>query len=61
MAISMAIGIGMQAVIVAIATTRIPFGGRVIRSVALTVRELADVEAGRAGGASALRIMTRHL
>ncbi len=35
MAISMAIGTGMAAVIVAIAITRIPFGNRVIRSVAL--------------------------
>jgi peptide/nickel transport system permease protein len=58
MAISMAIGTGLPAVIVAIAITRIPFGGRVIRSVALSVREQAYVEAGRAAGASALRIMT---
>src|ERR1041384_5367768 len=48
MAISMAIGTGMPAVIVAIAITRIPFGNRVIRSVALTIRELAYVEAARA-------------
>src|SRR5215813_720002 len=61
MAISMAIGTGLPAVIVAIAITRIPFGGRVIRSVALTVREMAYVEAGRASGASALRIMTLHV
>ena len=61
MAISMAIGTGMPAVIVAIAITRIPFGGRVIRSVALTVREMQYVEAGRASGASALRIMTVHV
>ena len=33
MAISMAIGTGMRAVILAIAVTRIPFGGRVIRTV----------------------------
>src|SRR5438093_6698005 len=33
MAISMAIGTGLQAVIFAIAITRIPFGGRVFRSV----------------------------
>ena len=45
MAISMAIGTGL-AVIFAIAITRIPFGGRVIRSVALSVREMAYVEAG---------------
>jgi peptide/nickel transport system permease protein len=61
MAISMAIGTGLPAVIVAIAITRIPFGGRVIRSVALSVREQAYVEAGRAAGASALRIMTLHV
>jgi len=61
MAISMAIGTGMRAVIVAIAVTRIPFGGRVIRSVALTVKELAYVEAGRSVGASQFRIMGLHI
>src|SRR2546430_1459030 len=61
MAISMAIGTGLQAVIFAIAVTRIPFGGRVIRSVALSVREMPYVEAGRASGASALRVMTFHV
>src|SRR5213593_1828018 len=61
MAISMAIGTGLPAVIVAIAITRIPFGGRVIRSVAITVREMAYVEAGRASGASAFRIMRLHV
>ena len=61
MAISMAIGTGMHAVIVAIAVTRIPFGGRVIRSVALMVKELAYVEAGQAVGASQLRIMGLHI
>ena len=50
MAISMAIGTGLPAVIFAIAITRIPFGGRVIRSVALSVREMPYVEAGRASG-----------
>ena len=61
MAISMAIGTGISAVILAIAITRIPFGGRVIRSVALTVKGLAYVEAGRSTGASQLRIMSRHI
>jgi peptide/nickel transport system permease protein len=61
MAISMAIGTGLPAVIVAIAITRLPFGGRVIRSVALTVREMPYVEAGRAAGASAFRIMAFHV
>ena len=61
MAISMAIGTGLPAVIMAIAITRIPFGGRVIRSVALSVREMQYVEAGLASGASALRIMVFHV
>src|SRR4029450_12628636 len=61
MAISMAIGTGLPAVIFAIAITRIPFGGRVIRSVALSVREMRYGEAGRGSGASALRVMTFHV
>ena len=61
MAISMAIGTGLPAVIFAIAITRIPFGGWVIRSVALSVREMFYVEVGRAGGGSALRIMVFHV
>ena len=61
MAISMAIGTGLPAVIAAIAITRLPFGGRVIRSVAITVREMPFVEAGRAAGASQLRMMTLHV
>jgi ABC-type dipeptide/oligopeptide/nickel transport system permease subunit len=61
MAISMAIGTGMPAVIVAIAVTRIPFGNRVIRSVALTIRERSYVEAARAAGGSQLRVMALHV
>jgi len=61
MAISMAIGTGLPAVIAAIAVTRVPFGGRVIRSVAISVREMPFVEAGRAAGASQLRIMGLHV
>lgn len=61
MAISMAIGTGMPAVILAIAITRLPFGGRVIRSVALSVKEMQFVEAGRSSGASPLRVMARHV
>jgi len=49
------------AVIAAIAVTRLPFGGRVIRSVAISVREMPFVEAGRAAGASQLRVMTLHV
>jgi ABC-type dipeptide/oligopeptide/nickel transport system permease subunit len=61
MAISMAIGTGLPAVIVAIAVTRVPFGGRVIRSVAMTISQLSYVEAGRAAGGSSFRIMVRHV
>ena len=61
MAISMAIGTGLPAVIAASAVTRIPFGGRVIRSVAISVREMPFVEAGRAAGASQLRVMALHV
>ncbi|MGH7383571.1 MAG: ABC transporter permease [Candidatus Rokuibacteriota bacterium] len=61
MAISMAIGTGLPAVIAAIAVTRLPFGGRVIRSVAISVREMPFVEAARAAGASQLRVMMLHI
>src|SRR6266851_2082019 len=61
MAISMALGSGQGTVIVAIAITRIPFGGRIVRAVALSLKEMAYVEAARAIGSSPLRIMARHI
>ena len=61
MAIAMALGAGMWTVIVAIAVTRIPFGGRVIRSVVLSVKEMPFVEAARGLGASNRRLMFRHI
>lgn len=61
MSIAMALGAGTWTVVVAIAITRIPFGGRVIRAVALSLKEIAFVEAGRAIGASTFRIMARHI
>jgi ABC-type dipeptide/oligopeptide/nickel transport system permease subunit len=61
MAISMALGTGTWTVIVAIAITRIPFGGRVVRAVALSLKEIAYVEAARSLGASSLRIMGQHI
>ena len=48
-------------VILAISVTRIPFGGRVIRSVALQIREMEYVTSARAIGAKDLRIMFRHV
>ena len=54
-------GAGLWAVVIAIGMTRLPFGVRVVRSVALSVKELAYVEAGRAIGASHLRLMMRYI
>jgi peptide/nickel transport system permease protein len=61
MAIAMALGAGMGTVIVAIAITRIPFGGRVIRAVVMSLKEMSYVEAARGLGASHLRLMARHI
>ena len=61
MAIAMALGGGLGTVIVAIAITRIPFGGRVIRSVMLSLKEMQYVEAARGLGASHKRLMFRHI
>lgn len=61
MAIAMALGPGIGTVIIAIAITRIPFGGRVIRAVVLSVKEMPFVEAARGLGASHTRLMFRHI
>ena len=61
LAIAMALGAGIGTVIIAIAITRIPFGGRVIRAVVLSLKELSYVEAARGLGASHLRMMARHI
>jgi peptide/nickel transport system permease protein len=61
MAIAMALGGGIGTVIVAIAITRVPFGGRVIRSVVLSLKEMQYVEAARGIGASHARMMFRHI
>ena len=61
MAIAMALGGGLGTVIVAIAITRIPFGGRIIRAVVLSLKEMAYVEAARGLGASSCRLMFRHI
>ncbi len=56
-----ALGPGLGTVILAIAVTRIPFGGRIVRSVALQVREMDYVTAARAVGVSGLRTMRLHV
>ena len=48
-------------VTIAISVTRIPFGGRVIRSVALQIREMDYVTAARAIGARDSRVMMLHV
>jgi len=55
------LGSGLHTVIIAIAVTRVPLSTRVIRSVALSVREFAYVDAARAIGAPPLRVMLRHV
>jgi ABC-type dipeptide/oligopeptide/nickel transport system permease subunit len=54
-------GAGVHTVIIAIAVTRVPSATRVIRSVALTTKEMVFVDAARVAGASAPRIMLRHI
>ena len=61
MVLLVALGGGIWTVIVAIAVTRLPYGVRVIRSVALSVKELTYVDAARAMGASNFRIMAKHI
>ena len=56
-----ALGPGFWVVVIAIAATRVPYGCRVIRSVALGVKENDYVLAARAIGASQLRIMVLHI
>ena len=55
------LGAGITTIIIAIAVTRIPGSSRIIRSVALSVKELNYVEAARVVGASHWRIMLRHI
>jgi peptide/nickel transport system permease protein len=56
-----ALGTGLQTVIIAIAITRIPASNRVVRAVALSVKHMDFVDAARVSGASTARIMARHV
>jgi peptide/nickel transport system permease protein len=55
------LGAGLHTVIIAIAVTRVPLATRVIRSVVLSVRNMAFVEAARGLGSSNLRVMALHI
>lgn len=61
MILVLAMGAGVWTVIVAISITRIPLSVRVIRSVTLSVKENAYVDAAQAIGASSGRVMIRHI
>lgn len=56
-----ALGAGLTTVIIAIAVTRIPGATRVIRSVVLSVKENAYVEAARMVGVRPVALMLRHI
>jgi ABC-type dipeptide/oligopeptide/nickel transport system permease subunit len=56
-----AFGAGLTTVVVAIAVSFVPGSARIIRSAALSVREMPYVEAARTVGASPLRIMAYHV
>ncbi len=55
------IGAGLTTVIIAIAITRIPGSTRVIRSVVLSIKENAYVDAARMVGVKPLWVMLRHV
>ena len=61
MILVLAMGAGVWTVIVAISITRVPIAVRVIRSVTLSVKEYAYVDAAQAIGASSSRVMIRHI
>ena len=61
MVLVVGMGAGLWAVVIAIGVTRLPFGVRVVRAVALSVQELPYVDAARAIGASHLRIILQHI
>ena len=61
MVLVVGMGAGLWAVVIAIGVTRLPFGVRVVRAVALSVKELPYVDAARALGASHLRIILQHI
>ena len=61
MSLLVAMGSGVETVIVAVAFTRVPTTVRVVRSVSIAVREFMFVDAAVAIGASKPRIMLRHV
>lgn len=60
-AIVAVLGGSITNVIIAISFPMIPFANRVVRSIAISVREFTFIEAARAVGASQSRIIFRHV
>jgi ABC-type dipeptide/oligopeptide/nickel transport system permease subunit len=56
-----ALGAGLNTVIIAIAVSRVPLSTRVIRSIVLSVKEFAYIEAARSIGATSPAVMWRHV
>ena len=59
--LGVAIGKGVDSIIIAIAVTRVPDSARVARSRVLSVKEEPYVEAARVIGSSPLRVAARHV
>ena len=59
--LSVSLGPGLRTVIIAVAITQIPLATRITRSVVLSVKEMAFVEAARCVGAAPGRIMLRQV
>ncbi|MGN6758628.1 MAG: ABC transporter permease [Thermomicrobiales bacterium] len=59
--LSVSLGPGLRTVIIALAITQVPLATRITRSVVLSVKELAFVEAARCIGATPARIMWRQV
>jgi peptide/nickel transport system permease protein len=59
--IAAALGPRVSSVIAALTVAYVPAGVRIVRAAALVVREMDYVQAARLAGASALRIIVRHI
>lgn len=61
MLLAVAIGRGLDSIIIAIAVTRVPDSARVVRSRVLSIKEEPYVEAARVIGSTPLRVAARHV
>ena len=59
--LGVAIGKGLDSIIIAIAVTRIPDSARVVRSRVLSIKQEPYVEAARVIGSTPLRVAARHV